>query len=142
MQIFASFSSNFMTMTAETVMLDNSSKYFSGLFKKYSRHIHLRHVYVVLIMVTPRTPLIDDQIIFQNVFRFFWHEDFRDDLEAFLDSKSLSNVSICKRKNKLNYCPKILCWVHSHLAEALFLHFLSVTILTNFQQRIRVCGFF
>ena len=80
--------------------------------------------------------------IFKNVFRFFRHEDFCDDLEASLDGKSLSNVSICKRKNKLNYCPKILCWVHSHLAEALLLHFLSVTILTSFQQRIRVCGFF
>ena len=131
-----------MTMTAETVMLDNSSKYFSGLFKKYSRHIHLRHVYVVLIMVTPRTPPIDDWIIFQNVFRFFWHEDFRDDLEAFLNAKSLSNVSICKRKNELNYCPKILGWVRRHLAEALLSLFLSVTILTSFQQRIRVCGFF
>ena len=54
-------------------------------------------------MVTPRIPLIDDWIIFQNVFRFFRHEDFRDDLEASLDGKSLSNVSICKRKNKLNY---------------------------------------
>ena len=80
--------------------------------------------------------------IFQNVFRFFRHEDFRDDLEAFLNAKSLSNVSICKRKNELNYCPKILGWVRSHLAEALLSHFLSVTILTSFQQRIRVCGFF
>ena len=112
------------------------------LFRKYSRHIHHRHVYVVLIIVTPRTPPIDDWIIFQNVFGFFWHEDFRDDLEAFLDAKSLSNVSICKRKNKLNYCPKILGWVRSHLAEALLSHFLSVTILTSSQQRIRVSGFF
>ena len=132
-------------LTAETLALDNWTilQYvFWILFRKYSRHIHLRHVYVVLIMVTPRTPPIDDWIIFQNVFGFFWYEDFREDLEAFLDAKSLSNISICKRKNKLNYCPKILCWVHSHLAEALLLHFLSVIILTNSQQRIRVCGFF
>ena len=29
------------------------------LFKKYSRHIHLCHGYIVLIMITPRTPPIE-----------------------------------------------------------------------------------
>ena len=51
-----------LMLTAETLMLDNSSKCFSDSFGKYSRHIHLRRVYVVLIMVTPRTPLIYDWI--------------------------------------------------------------------------------
>ena len=46
------------------------------LFKKYSRHIHLCHGYIVLIMIMPRTPRIDDWIIFQNVFEFFGMKRF------------------------------------------------------------------
>ena len=48
-----------LMLTAETVTLNNWTilqNVFCILFRKYSRHIHLRHVYVVLIMVTPRTP--------------------------------------------------------------------------------------
>ena len=40
---------------------------------------------------------------FSKCFRILWHEEICNDLEYFLDVKSLSNVSICKRKNKLNY---------------------------------------
>ena len=92
-----------LMLTAESLMLDNSSKCFSDSFQKIFK-AHSSSSCLRSFDHGNAQNSTDRRLdIFKNVFRFFRHEDFRDDLEASLDAKSLSNVSICKRKNKLNY---------------------------------------
>ena len=63
-----------LMLTAETLMLDNSSKCFSDSFGKYSRHIHLHRVYVLIsgpdsfysFTLQPPSPHLTSLTLYQN----------------------------------------------------------------------------
>ena len=107
-QFFKIFSYSFQqkSKTCSYSSCSYSWKCFWIPFSKKPRHIYLHQVHVILLMLTAETVTLNNWTILQNVFcilfrKYSRHIHLRH--VYVVDAKSLSIVSICKRKKKLNY---------------------------------------
>ena len=146
-----------LMLTAETVTLNNWTilqNVFCILFRKYSRHIHLRHVYVVnantlsIVSICKRKKKLNYWTILQNVFslflakgqdiftfvisRNFAHGDFRNSITGqFFKIFSYSFSEKAKTCSSLSCSYSLKCfWIpFSKRPRHIYLHHVPVILL-------------